>query len=192
MSASSAATEIMKTPRSSSMLTSTRRSWRSARSLRRLPIRPARAAAARPAGRRRSSSRPAGRPPRRCSSVSSFGTSITQPVADVAAVALELVRGGPSPRRRWIVPCWVPGWTLIRLVPESVGTSTVPPRSASATVIGTSTSRLPSSSRLKTGEGATWMVTKRSPAGAPRAPASPLPATRIRVPSLTPAGMFTL
>ena len=86
----------------------------------------------------------------------------------------------------------VPAGTLIFLVPLRVGTSIVAPRRASATVIGTVTSRLPPSSRLKTGEEATRVVTKRSPGGPPRGPASPLPARRIRVPSLTPAGMFTL
>ena len=100
--------------------------------------------------------------------------------------------GAPSPRRRWIEPCLVPGPTLIFFVPSSVGTSIVAPRSASAIVIGTVTSRLPPSSRLKTGEVATRVMTKRSPGGPPRGPASPLPARRIRAPSLTPAGMFTL
>src|ERR671932_140620 len=71
-------------------------------------------------------------------------------------------RGGPSPRSRWTVPCLVPAGTRSFLVPCSVGTSTSPPRSASATVIGTSTSKL-----------------------------SPLRRRRIRDPSLTPAGMFT-
>ena len=89
-------------------------------------------------------------------------------------------------------PVPVPGGTLIFLVPFRVGTSIVAPRSASATVIGTVTSRLPPSSRLKTGDDATRVVTKRSPGGPPRGPASPLPARRIRVPSLTPAGMLTL
>ncbi len=101
-------------------------------------------------------------------------------------------RGGPSPRSRWTVPCWVPAETRIRFEPFSVGTSTVPPRSASGTEIGTVTSRLPSSSCLNTGEAATRVVTKRSPGGPPLGPASPRPASLIRVPSLTPAGMLTL
>ncbi len=67
--------------------------------------------------------------------------------------------GGPSPRSRWIVPCLVPGATLIFFVPSSVGTSIVPPRIASTIEIGTVTSRLPSSSRSKTGEEATRVVT---------------------------------
>ena len=67
--------------------------------------------------------------------------------------------GGPSPRSLWIVPCLVPGATLIFFVPFRVGTSIVPPRSASGIEIGTVTSRLPSSSRSKTGEEATRVVT---------------------------------
>ena len=47
----------------------------------------------------------------------------------------------------------------ILFVPFRVGTSIVAPWIASAIVIGTVTSRLPSSSRLKTGEGATRVTT---------------------------------
>ena len=57
-------------------------------------------------------------------------------------------------------------------------------------MIGTSTSKL-SPLRLNTGDSVTWVITYRSPAGPPRRPASPLPASRIREPSLTPAGMLT-
>src|SRR2546421_11778639 len=99
-------------------------------------------------------------------------------------------RGGPSPRRRWIVPCWVPAGTRIRLVPLSVGTSTVAPRIASTIVIGTSTSRL-SPRRRKTGESLTRVIAYRSPEGPPRRPGSPLPARRTRLPSRTPAGVLT-
>ena len=67
--------------------------------------------------------------------------------------------GAPSPRRRWTVPCLVPAGTLILFVPFRVGTSIVAPRSASGIVIGTVTSRLPPSRRLKTGEGATRVIT---------------------------------
>src|ERR687894_3316997 len=98
--------------------------------------------------------------------------------------------GGPSPRRRWTVPCLVPPGTRSFFVPCSVGTSTSAPRTASAIVIGTSTSRL-SPLRWKTGESATWVTTNRSPDGPPRRPASPLPGSGTREPSLTPAGMFT-
>src|SRR3954451_3134479 len=98
--------------------------------------------------------------------------------------------GGPSPRRRWTVPCLVPGGTRSRLVPCSVGTSTSAPPIASATVIGTSTSTL-SPLRQNTGDASTWQTTNRSPDGPPRSPASPLPASRIREPSLTPGGMLT-
>src|SRR4051794_1523953 len=98
--------------------------------------------------------------------------------------------GGPSPRRRWTVPCLVPPGTRSFFVPCRVGTSTSAPPNASAIVIGTSTSRL-SPLRTNTGESVTWVTTYRSPAGPPRKPASPLPASLIREPSLTPAGMFT-
>src|SRR5918997_5054157 len=99
--------------------------------------------------------------------------------------------GGPSPRRRWTVPCLVPPGTRSFFVPCRVGTSTSAPRIASVTVIGTSTSKL-SPLRRKTGDSSTRLTTKRSPAGPPRNPASPLPGGRIREPSLTPAGMLTL
>src|SRR5918998_1689464 len=98
--------------------------------------------------------------------------------------------GGPSPRRRWTVPCLVPPGTRSFFVPCSVGTSTSAPRTASAIVIGTSTSRW-SPLRWKTGDSETCVITNRSPAGPPRRPASPLPGSRMREPSLTPAGMFT-
>src|SRR3954462_10553109 len=100
------------------------------------------------------------------------------------------VDGGPSPRSRFTVPWRVPPGTRSFLVPLSVGTSTSAPRSASATVIGTSTSKL-SPLRRNTGESLTCVTTYRSPGGPPRSPASPLPGRRIREPSLTPAGMFT-
>src|SRR3954452_144576 len=98
--------------------------------------------------------------------------------------------GGPSPRSRWTVPCLVPGGTRSRLVPCRVGTSTSAPPIASATVIGTSTSTL-SPLRPNTADASTWQITNRSPDGPPRSPASPLPASRIREPSLTPGGMLT-
>src|SRR3954452_17849154 len=98
--------------------------------------------------------------------------------------------GGPSPRRRWMVPLLVPGATRSFLRPLSVGTSTSAPRIASGIVSGTSTSRL-SPLRRKIGESVTWVITYRSPAGPPLRPASPLPASRTRLPSLTPAGMLT-
>ena len=81
------------------------------------------------------------------------------PVVDVAAAASRSCRGGPSPRSRWVLPCWVPGGILIRFEPFSVGTSIVAPWIASATVTGRSTSRLPSGRWRKTGEGATRVVT---------------------------------
>ena len=100
-------------------------------------------------------------------------------------------RGGPSPRSRCTVPCSVPAGIRIRFVPFRVGTSTVAPRIASAIVIGTVTSRLPSERCLKTGDGVTRVVTENQPGEPARGPASPLPASRIRVPSWTPGGMLT-
>src|ERR687898_881739 len=101
-----------------------------------------------------------------------------------------LTAGGPPPRKRGTVPCFVPGGTRSFLVACSVGTSTSAPRIASATVIGTSTSKL-SPLRRKTCDSLTRQTTYRSPGGPPRMPASPLPGRRIREPSLTPAGMLT-
>src|SRR5918994_1753220 len=98
-----------------------------------------------------------------------------------------LTAGGPPPRKRGTVACLVPPGTRSFFVPCSVGTSTSAPRIASATVIGTSTSKL-SPLRLKIGDSLTWQTTYRSPAGPPRRPASPLPGRRIFDPSLTPAG----
>src|SRR5579875_1408092 len=96
---------------------------------------------------------------------------------------------GPSPRSRCTEPDFVPRATFRRLVPLSVGTSMIPPSRASGIVSGTSTSRL-SPLRLNTEDSATRVITYRSPGSAPRSPGSPLPARRMRVPSLTPAGMF--
>src|SRR6516164_1361053 len=98
--------------------------------------------------------------------------------------------GGPSPRRRWTVPCLVPAGTRRRFDPFRVGTSTIAPRTASGIVSGTSTSRL-SPTVLNTGDSCTRVITYRSPGSPPRSPASPLPARRIRLPSWTPAGMLT-
>ena len=89
------------------------------------------------------------------------------------------------------MPCLVPPGTRSFFVPCSVGTSTSAPRIASVTVIGTSTSKL-SPLRRKIGDSSTRVTTNRSPGGPPRSPASPLPARRMREPSLTPAGMLTL
>ena len=88
------------------------------------------------------------------------------------------------------MPCLVPPGTRSFFVPCRVGTSTSAPLIASATVIGTSTSKW-SPLRRKTGDSLTLQTTYRSPAGPPRTPASPLPGRRIFEPSLTPAGMLT-
>ena len=65
--------------------------------------------------------------------------------------------GGPSPRRRWTVPCAVPGGTRRVLTPSSVGTCTSAPRNASGMLSGTSTSKL-APLRLNTGESVTWVI----------------------------------
>src|ERR1019366_4626249 len=99
-------------------------------------------------------------------------------------------RGGPSPRRRCTVPGLVPGAPRSRLETLRVGTSITAPCSASGIVSGTSTSRF-SPLRVNTGDSDTRVITYRSPGSVPRTPGSPLPASRIRLPSRTPAGTLT-
>src|SRR3954471_15041996 len=103
---------------------------------------------------------------------------------------LPLSLGGPSPRGRWTEPCWRPGATRIFLRPFSVGTSMSGPRIASTIVTGTSASTL-SPLRLKTRASVTGVIQWRSPGGPPLRPGSPLPASRTRLPSRTPAGIVT-
>src|SRR5439155_938966 len=97
----------------------------------------------------------------------------------------------PRPERRSRCPLWLPRGTLSRTVPSGVGTAMVAPRIAWPTVIGTSMVRsLPS--RWRNGCGRTFTMKYRSPAGAPPRPTPPLPRTRTRAPSLTPAGILTV
>jgi hypothetical protein len=97
----------------------------------------------------------------------------------------------PRPRTRKVRPLAVPAGTRsVTTRPSSVGTWISAPRAASAKVTGTVTVRL-SPLRPKTGCGWTCTVTLRSPAGPPRSPGAPLPASRIRCPSATPAGIRT-
>src|SRR5919107_1626370 len=99
--------------------------------------------------------------------------------------------GTPRPRTRSVWPLAVPAGTLSVTLPSSVGTVSVAPRVASAKVIGTVRVRsLPL--RPNSSWSDTWTTTKRSPAGPPRRPGAPLPASRIRWPSLTPAGIRTV
>ena len=101
-------------------------------------------------------------------------------------------RAAAGPRRAAAGRCraWSRRGTRSRFEPFSVGTSITAPWIASGIVSGTSTSRL-SPLRLNTGDSDTRVITYRSPGSAPRSPGSPLPASRIRLPSRTPAGMLT-
>ena len=198
ISASSAATEIMKTPRRGRLASrpggppdhaalaavAQRRSRHPPSPIGRTDRRRLTAGAARirSRGSLPSLEREARRAPRAACRRAPSG-SRREPVADVAAAARVRLRR-PLAAEPLDGPVRVPGATRIRFVPRRVGTSMLAPPIASARVIGTSTSRLPSARRLKTGEGATRVVTKRSPAGPPSGPSSPLPASRIRVPSL--------
>src|SRR6185295_16137854 len=97
--------------------------------------------------------------------------------------------GAPRPRARSRTPSAVPALSLSRTrSPSGAGTSIVAPAAASLKSTGTSTTRS-SPRRVKIGEGSTVTCTKRSPAGAPCVPASPLPRRRMRAPSLMPAGI---
>src|SRR4029078_5763689 len=99
--------------------------------------------------------------------------------------------GTPRPRTRRMRPSDVPFGTRTPTLPSSVGTESVVPRASSLKLTGTVTVRsLPS--RPNTLSGLTCTVTYRSPDGAPRSPASPCPANRIRWPSSTPGGIRTL
>src|SRR5262245_18634104 len=119
--------------------------------------------------------------------VRSCGT-ITSTVTSRLPVVPSL-RRTPLPRTRNFRPFWVPGG--IRTVtgaPRCEGTLISEPRDSSANVTGTVTVRSPPD-RLNTGCGLTCTRTYRSPAGPPRSPGAPLPASLIRWPSATPAGM---
>ena len=72
--------------------------------------------------------------------------------------------------------------------PLRVGTLMSAPSAASSKLTGTDSVRL-SALRPNSGWLATFTVTYRSPAGPPRSPLAPLPRSRIRWPSLTPAGI---
>src|SRR5690606_5050819 len=101
------------------------------------------------------------------------------------------LRTAPLPRARMVRPLGVPGGSFsVTGGPPRVGTRTSPPSAASAKVTGTVTVRL-SPLRPNTGWVPTCTTTYRSPAGPPRSPGAPLPRSRMRCPSLTPAGMRT-
>src|SRR6202008_5052813 len=88
-------------------------------------------------------------------------------------------------------PSDVPFGTRTPTLPSSVGTESVVPSANSWKLTGTLTVRS-SPSRPNTLSDFTCTVTYKSPDGAPRRPASPCPANRIRWPSSTPGGIRTL
>jgi len=96
----------------------------------------------------------------------------------------------PLPRRRKVLPCWVPSGSSISALPDSVGTSIVPPSAAVVSATGTEQCRS-SPSRSKISCCLMRISMYRSPGGPPLVPGSPLPAERMRMPSLMPAGIFT-
>src|SRR5215217_2116019 len=101
-------------------------------------------------------------------------------------------RGAPTPRTLNRLPSCVPAGNLSFTVPPpGFGTSISAPRAASAKLTGTSI-RKSSPRRSKSGCSATCVTTYRSPRGPPFFPALPLPGTRIFIPSLAPAGIFTV
>src|SRR4051794_20160556 len=98
--------------------------------------------------------------------------------------------GGPRPRTPKVRPFGVPGGTrTVTGAPDSVGTLTSAPRTASSNVTGTVTvTLLPD--RPKTGWAATFTTTYKSPGEPPFSPFAPLPVSLIRWVSLTPAGIL--
>src|SRR5206468_6811646 len=126
----------------------------------------------------------------RCFFVSFFGTvSFTR--ARTSPRPEPFRRGAPLPFTRSKVPSTVPGLTLTVTGPSGVGTSALAPRAASENGTAMSTTRS-EPRRVYSFDGSTRVTTNRSPASAPPKPASPFPRRRIREPSLTPAGIFTL
>src|SRR5215472_12097281 len=99
------------------------------------------------------------------------------------------LRRTPLPGARNVRPLGVPaGMRMLTGVPRSVGTLISAPSAASVTVTGTVTVRL-SPDLPKMGCGVTCTRTYKSPGGPPCSPDVPLPLSRIRCPSATPAGM---
>src|SRR5450830_1836185 len=98
--------------------------------------------------------------------------------------------GAPLPRTRNVRLSWLPAGTLRATRPPPGGILTLVPSAASEIVTGTSRTTS-SPRRSNSSSGSTLTLTKRSPDGPPRRPASPLPLMRILLPSLTPAGILT-
>src|SRR4051794_14405285 len=99
--------------------------------------------------------------------------------------------GAPRPLMRSSLPSSEPAGTFNDTAPSGVGTSTEPPSAAVGYDTGTCTTRS-SPRRSYVADGVTRVTTTRSPAGPPFSPASPLPLSRILVPSLTPGLIFTV
>src|SRR5262249_7698299 len=119
-----------------------------------------------------------------------LGTAIVSR-ASTSPLPLPFSFGAPRPLMRKSLPLSEPAGIFSETGPSGVGTSTFAPSAASANVTGTSTSR--SAPRpLYTGDSVTLVTTITSPAGPPPQRGSPLPLSRICVPFLTPAGIFTL
>src|SRR3954469_15311453 len=124
----------------------------------------------------------------RWAGVSRAGTATSRVTSRSPARPLPFT---PRPRTRRVRPLAVPAGTLSDTLPSRVGTVSVVPSEASAKVTGTVRARS-SPLRLNSGCSATWTTTNRSPGGPPRRPGAPLPGSRMRWPSLTPAGMRTV
>src|SRR4029077_14217902 len=120
-----------------------------------------------------------------------FGT-LTRSRAMRSPLPLPPSFGAPWPRIRSNRPSCVPAGTFSDTrSPYGVGASTVAPSAASVYVTGTSIKRS-APRRSNFFDGSTRVTTNRSPAAPPASPSSPLSFSRIRVPSLTPAGHFTV
>ena len=124
-----------------------------------------------------------------CSPIRSCGVSTwmrarRSPLPDAPSL------GAPLPLIFKSLPSWVPAGTFRLTLPSGVGTRTVAPSAASTMVTGTWITKS-QPRRSKTGLSSTSVTTYRSPGGPPRTPGSPLPYSRILVPSLAPAGMGT-
>lgn len=130
--------------------------------------------------RLRGSVQPSRRRARSASSSGSWISSVTNWSPRLPSLRLK-----PLPGIRRVLPELEPGATVSITAPSAVGTLTLAPLSASSRLIGKSSRRL-SPSRRKNGCGWVRIVTIASPA--PPGPGSPLPASRIWVPSSTPAG----
>jgi hypothetical protein len=129
------------------------------------------------------------RPLSRALSESSVGTTISTVTSRSPAAPSR--RLTPLPRARRVRPLGVPGGTRRVTAPSMVGTRRSVPRTASEIVIGTVSVRS-SPDRPNRSSRRTRTNTYRSPAGPPRSPGSPRPASLIRWPSATPAGKRTL